>query len=250
MLPDPRKTKLPSLSMPDSIDVMALHNMKNGDVFNRTAEAFEALSLPRFKLANKQELHTNINALNVSRLDLSEAFIDISALTGHFQETHSALCVVGILSLNMKLKVSPHSVMQLVYHAEESNTTLSASKGAQNTLEFHGILCLNSLRSLSLTADTAVNVTIMKKSKLSFVLLDSSNNLEGFSVLHQGTPNLPVHSMTLIPSIETDFRLDGWSTPLFDSTLGFKPPFGTYVAQADGTFLVTANVILKASVKW
>ena len=241
-------------SNPHQSGSMILLNMKKGDVFDDKL-SYEAISLPKFKLARKERAEYDIARENMASFDLGGVFSTIRTLNDYFGKVSHAPCIAGIFAITVEIAMSSVCTVSLEYASGVRNYTLcqmSVVQNARSTLKFNGILCLNLLHSVFFKSSVAANFTVFKNSVFSFVLLDSSANIEGFSVSQTANQDLRW------PNIEKDSlvgkyrRLDNWniSSIGFDSTFGFRRPFGSYIAQANGRYLATVNIILKAKLNW
>lgn len=234
---------------------MVLQNIRNGGTFHGKMKSYETVSLPKFKLAREQKLSSDINRYIETSFDLVDVFDSIRSLTGYFKRTSNIPCVAGIMKIALEVKTSTNCTISLEYTTKGRNSTLceiSATQSVQNILEFNGIVCLNMLHSAVLKTNVVANVIILQSSVFSFVLIDSSINIEGFSVSQTSNQHLHWPMREQDSKIMKYIRLDGWNLGSigFDSTLGFKMPFGSYTVQANGRYLATANIILKAVLDW
>ena len=234
---------------------MVLQNIKNGGVFGDKMKSYQAVSLPKFKLAREQKLISDVSRSSVTSFDLGGVFKNIKSLTGYFKRASNVPCIAGIVKIALKVKMSSNCTISLEYTTKRHNSTLCQKSAIQNTrniLEFNGILCLNMLQSTVFKTDTVTNLTILQSSVFSFVLIDSSINIEGFSVSLISNQHLNWPRREHDNQIMNYIRLDGWniSSNGFDSTRGFKMPFGSYTIQTNGRYLATANIILKAVLDW
>ena len=243
------------IAMQSRHNVMSLQNMKKGEAFDSKTESYNAISLPQFKFFRKQRLETNFISYTVTSLDLSDVFGIIHSLALHFKSVSFTPCVVGILKIDLEVQISSNSSLSLEHASAGSNFTLfqmNAFEGSRNDLEFNGVVCLNLLHAIVLASNITVNLTILRDSLISFALIDSSSNIEGFSVSQTANQFLLVKNAGGGSLLQKYVRLDNWSIGIlgFDSTLGFKTPFGSFISQTDGRYLASANIILKANLNW
>ena len=239
--------RLPS-SPSGANSVMALQNMNKGDEFRN--QTMSALSLPKFKVAKEQRLKKDVITYNVSILYLDDVFSAVTSLKDYTKGIATATCVVGILKVMLVIRTTLDNVISLEYHTRENNTTLSvinATQSSRNILQFNGILCLNSLHSIVLKSSFVVNLTVLKDSLFSFALTDYPKNIEGFSVIQTSNHFMLLEKCGRDLLRPKSTRLDNWIVGNlgFDSSRGFKMPFGSYIAQTSGMYLATANIILK-----
>ena len=244
----------PTQSAADSSSLIELQDVRRGSQYSFNANSSVAVSLPKFKFGDAQYLQGDFNFHNVSKIDLREILYPIRKLRSYLKNVPSLPCLVGIMSMRLRVQLSSPDVIMLVYQTLEDNATISAfalSEGTRNILEFNGILCINRILSLSLIASKRIaNITISKKSLMSLALIGSATNIEGFSVSQKTSKEVTTQDENDVSS--KGKRLDDWvaTSVGFDSSLGFRMPFGCYVSQASGKYLATANIILAATAEW
>ena len=250
---------------------VSLQLLKKGDKFPVTTDNsdLQAISLPRFKLTRSENLKLNatVKVKGKSPYTLDELFSEIKTLRNYLlngTEKGSGTCLVGLLSVKLVLHSEVNEVVSLVFRSafnsvlsqngflrNETKTIQRTNKTMNNDantiaasktiLEYNGVVCYDSFQTISVSSKSNISATITKDSKFSFALIDSLNNVEGFSAAQRANQ---------VIALESDrwMRIDGWYVNHsfgFDSSTGFKEPFGSYVVPNSGKYLVTANLILR-----
>ena len=184
--------------------------------------------------------------MNNSNYKFDKFFSIIETLKSYFSGKSQAACVVGLFSVRLKVSTSSNSLLALQIQTELQNLTLATSMlnaAVPDIITFNVIICLEALLGVQLKNSDLVNVTLVKNSTVSFSLIDRSSNVEGFSAILNSDQNVLLGKRKRT-------RLDGWSTQhgiTFDSSYGFKQPFGSFIAQISGKYMATANIIVKIS---
>lgn len=249
----------------------SLQLFKKGDKFGVTPDNwdFQAISLPRFKLTRSENrmLNATIKVKANNPYALDKLFSEIKTLRNYLskrKEKGNGRCIVGLLSVKLALHSEVKMALSLAFRSafvtsvlsqtgvlrNETKTLQHANETMDNDtntiayvetiLEYNGVVCSDSFQTIAVSSKSDINATITKDSKFSFALIDSLNNVEGFSAAQRANQVLALDSDLLT-------RIDGWYVNHsfgFDSSTGFGEPYGSYVVPTSGNYFVTANLIL------
>lgn len=177
---------------------------------------------------------------------LEDVFPDLAAMKASLlSSSDKQACIVGVLSIKFNISSTTCPKLTLVLGTEGMQFSLASDAShPSEMLLVNAAHCYGKYDRMQLYCQNAgFDISVGSGSTLSLAAVDKAKNIEGFSALQSNHQAIHLANSTFS-------RIDGWnssSSLCFDSTIGFKSPFGSYLVSTTGKYLITANIIFKTT---